>query len=92
MKTKPTRKIVVDPVCEMDVKVAQSPGVSFSGRRTYYFCSMQCKQEFDRDPEFYVRKIARAAVESRNREGLGKSKGRRALHRRTTSRPSKATA
>lgn len=86
MRTRPARKIVIDPVCEMDVVAATSPGISYSGRRVYYFCSIPCKQAFDQDPEHYIQKIARAAIESRHRKVDGRSSGRRETRRRTPER------
>lgn len=86
MRTKPARRIVIDPVCEMDVVAMTAPGISYSGRRIYYFCSMPCKQAFDQDPEHYIQRIARAAVEARHRNDEGRTKGRRVVRRRIAER------
>jgi YHS domain-containing protein len=40
-----------DPVCGMDVDPAKSAGQSEYKGKTYYLCSAQCKQKFDKDPE-----------------------------------------
>jgi Cu+-exporting ATPase len=46
-------KVAVDPICKMDVDVATAELFSdFDGKR-YYFCSPNCKQTFDADPEKY---------------------------------------
>ncbi len=46
-----------DPVClmEIDETEARSQGLTaeYHGR-TYFFCSDQCKEDFDRDPEIYA--------------------------------------
>jgi len=43
-----------DPVCGMDVEIARAAGsVDFEGR-TYYFCTLQCKDDFERQPAMYV--------------------------------------
>jgi len=45
-----------DPVCLMDVDEQTAAWSSRSGETTYYFCSANCKAEFDKDPERFVRK------------------------------------
>jgi YHS domain-containing protein len=46
--------MIVDPVCEM--KIAEDGAVASSLYRgeIYYFCSILCKQLFDRNPELYI--------------------------------------
>ncbi len=44
----------VDPVCGMEVKEGESAGTTTFDGATYYFCSADCKTEFDRSPEEYV--------------------------------------
>jgi Cu(I)/Ag(I) efflux system membrane fusion protein len=48
-----------DPVCGMDVSPAKAEKAGrrseFQGK-SYYFCSDECKEQFDRSPEKYVRK------------------------------------
>jgi Cu+-exporting ATPase len=41
---------VKDVVCGMDVEPTAAAGESSHGGKTYYFCSLSCKQKFDRDP------------------------------------------
>jgi YHS domain-containing protein len=43
-----------DPVCGMDVDPETAPGMSEYNGKTYYFCSLSCKLDFDRDPEKYI--------------------------------------
>jgi Cu(I)/Ag(I) efflux system membrane fusion protein len=48
-----------DPVCGMDVdkvKAAAEGRTSNYGGGIYYFCSDDCKQEFDRDPQRFLKK------------------------------------
>ena len=45
-----------DPVCGMDVDPQTAAGKSEYQGQTYYFCSMGCKQSFDKDPQKYVSK------------------------------------
>ncbi|MBZ5496389.1 MAG: efflux RND transporter periplasmic adaptor subunit [Acidobacteriia bacterium] len=48
-----------DPVCGMNVrehKATAAGKTSAHGGRTYYFCSDDCKQKFDKNPEKYIRK------------------------------------
>jgi Cu+-exporting ATPase len=44
----------IDPVCGMDVDPATAAGSSEYQGQTYYFCSMGCKRQFDKDPESYL--------------------------------------
>ena len=46
-----------DPVCGMSIDPQRAAAVSEHQGRTYYFCSEECKQKFDRDPQRYVGKI-----------------------------------
>jgi YHS domain-containing protein len=51
-----------DPVCDMEVDATTATNTlksEFQGR-TYYFCSLGCKQAFDANPQEYAEK-ARAA-------------------------------
>lgn len=45
-----------DPVCLMDVDEQTAAGSSRYEGTDYYFCSANCKTEFDTDPERFVRK------------------------------------
>lgn len=47
-------KEVQDPVCGMMVDPAKSPKSEFKGK-TYYFCSIDDKKEFDKAPATYIK-------------------------------------
>lgn len=49
-----TRTVVKDPVCGMELEQAQAAGMSMHEGQTYYFCSKDCKDQFDRNPSAYV--------------------------------------
>jgi len=50
--------MAMDPVCGMNVDEQKAPATSEIKGREFYFCSQQCKQKFDQNPEQYVRKAA----------------------------------
>jgi YHS domain-containing protein len=43
-----------DPVCGMEVDPQNAPATSEYNGKTYYFCSLGCKEDFDNEPEKYV--------------------------------------
>ncbi len=43
-----------DPVCGMMVSRGEEAGSSQYQGKTYYFCSPDCKQRFDGDPQPFV--------------------------------------
>lgn len=43
-----------DPVCGMDVTYETAQARSEYDGQTYYFCSLDCKEQFDRNPEQYA--------------------------------------
>ncbi len=45
-----------DPVCDMDVDETKAAGSSTHEGVTYHFCSVPCKEQFDQDPEKYLKK------------------------------------
>jgi YHS domain-containing protein len=45
--------MVIDPVCGMEVDEKTQNRSTFNGA-TYYFCSSDCKEEFDAAPEDYT--------------------------------------
>jgi YHS domain-containing protein len=49
-----------DPVCGMSVTYDNAQARSEYNGQTYYFCSMDCKEQFDRDPERYVKQEQQA--------------------------------
>lgn len=44
------RALETDPICGMRVDPEEAAGTSQFQGRTYYFCSTNCKREFDRNP------------------------------------------
>jgi YHS domain-containing protein len=46
--------MVKDLVCGMEIDDQQAAGKSEYNGHTYYFCSMGCKKQFDKDPEHFV--------------------------------------
>ncbi len=47
---------VKDPVCGMDVEASTAAGQSTYKDQQYLFCSSNCKQSFDKNPEKYAGK------------------------------------
>lgn len=45
---------VTDPVCAMKVEPADAAATAEHKGTTYYFCSDDCKEEFEGDPESYA--------------------------------------
>ena len=45
---------VKDPVCGMTIEETDAVGTSEHDGRTFYFCSADCKEEFDGDPAAYA--------------------------------------
>jgi P-type Cu+ transporter len=43
-----------DPVCGMMVEPDTAAAKAEHGGKTYYFCSVDCKEEFEEDPESYL--------------------------------------
>ncbi len=44
-----------DPVCGMGVDLDKSKYKSTYQSKAYGFCSSGCKEEFDKNPKFYIR-------------------------------------
>jgi Cu+-exporting ATPase len=53
-------QFAIDPICDMQVDIANPPATSDWGGETWYFCRVGCKHEFDRAPHKYVDPQARA--------------------------------
>lgn len=49
-----------DPICGMQVDPEKAAGTSVYQGRTYYFCSIRCKERFDRDPGAYTQPAGHA--------------------------------
>jgi Cu+-exporting ATPase len=47
--------MMVDPVCGMDVDPATAAARSDYKGKTYYFCSKDEKERFDKDPEKFLK-------------------------------------
>ncbi len=45
---------VIDPVCKMTIEDKDAVATSKYKGTTYYFCSMPCKEDFDKDPESFL--------------------------------------
>ena len=48
-------KEVQDPVCGMSIDPATAAGKSEFKGKTYYFCSLDDKKEFDKAPATYIK-------------------------------------
>ena len=44
----------IDPVCGMSVEEADAPDRFEHQKTTYYFCSTDCREEFEANPEDYA--------------------------------------
>ena len=44
-----------DPVCNMMVEEDKAAATAEYEGKTYYFCSVGCKNDFQEDPEAYLR-------------------------------------
>lgn len=47
--------MAIDPVCGMDVDETTSTFFSEYKGRKFFFCGKMCKEEFDDDPERFLR-------------------------------------
>jgi YHS domain-containing protein len=50
--------MAIDPVCGMDVNENNPPAKTTYENKTYYFCSEQCKTDFEEDPEEFISSAA----------------------------------
>ena len=46
--------MAIDPVCGMEVDDRTAKDRSNFDGKTFYFCSADCREEFDESPEEYV--------------------------------------
>jgi Cu+-exporting ATPase len=44
----------IDPVCNMTVEEDEAAATAEYEGKTYYFCSVGCKKDFEEDPETYL--------------------------------------
>jgi len=47
--------MVTDPVCKMTIEEKDAVGSSTYKGETYYFCSSVCKEDFDKNPETFLK-------------------------------------
>jgi YHS domain-containing protein len=52
--------MAIDPVCGMSVDEKTAPAKAEYHGKTYYFCSAECKDKFQAQPEKYVKQEAAA--------------------------------
>ncbi|MDP3024892.1 MAG: copper ion binding protein, partial [candidate division Zixibacteria bacterium] len=52
----------LDPVCGMEVEKEEAAGSSTYKGETYYFCSLHCKEEFDKNPEKYLKEKSSSGI------------------------------
>jgi YHS domain-containing protein len=50
--------MAVDPVCKMDVNEAESTESMEHEGKKVYFCSEDCKKQFQDDPELFTEQAA----------------------------------
>jgi Cu+-exporting ATPase len=47
-------ELYTDPVCAMRISDEETVGTSKYEDKTYHFCSLGCKEQFDEDPNKFV--------------------------------------
>lgn len=48
---------VIDPVCKMTIEDKDAVATSSYKGTTYYFCTEQCKEDFDKDPQAFLSEV-----------------------------------
>lgn len=48
--------MATDPVCQMNVEERTAAGQNTHEGQTYYFCSLGCREAFEKDPGRYLPK------------------------------------
>ncbi len=51
----PQASEVVDPICGMTIPIEDAVGKSDYDGTTYYFCTTDCKERFDKDPQSFLK-------------------------------------
>ncbi len=46
--------MAIDPICNMEVDESTSEFKSDYNGTSYYFCSQECKDEFDENPDSFI--------------------------------------
>lgn len=54
---------VTDPVCGMVINPFEALAQTTYRGETYYFCSDECKQKFDKKPEKYIENMPEPQVQ-----------------------------
>ena len=54
--------MVIDPVCGMEVDPNADAATSTYDGKTYYFCSVECKRDFDANPEQFTASAEESTV------------------------------
>ena len=49
-----TPTLSVDPVCGMTVDESKAAGKAEFAGQVYYFCSKECKKNFEEEPRHYI--------------------------------------
>jgi len=55
---------VQDPVCGMQIDLANAAATSKYRGQTYFFCSLDCKKTFDAEPQKYMGKTEQSTSQS----------------------------
>jgi YHS domain-containing protein len=50
--------MAIDPVCGMEVNETNAQFTANQEGKNFYFCSEECKQEFQKNPQQYTRGAA----------------------------------
>ena len=56
--------MATDPVCGMSVDQNSAEATSTYKGKTYYFCSEDCKEIFDKEPDEYTKQAATTSAET----------------------------
>src|SRR4029078_9806994 len=62
------REYAIDPVCGMQVEIANAPARAINDGRTYYFCADRCRERFEREPDRFTAKSAPTSLDPRRVE------------------------
>jgi class 3 adenylate cyclase/YHS domain-containing protein len=55
--SKKDQDVWIDPVCRMRINAGEIPEMVRFRNKTYYFCSVECKEQFLKEPEHYISQI-----------------------------------
>lgn len=62
---------ITDPVCKMVFEENEAESTSIYKGETYYFCSLKCKERFDKNPELFLEKINKGSSERPSLKSMG---------------------